>query len=90
MALQIVNSGSSLRLVGDATEKWIQKNKVVSITVVRENSIRMDMPELLQTILFRYEDVTVPAAADASSLAELINTMITDCVCSKACDCGIR
>lgn len=90
MSLQIISEGSSIRLMGNNHEKLVQKSKIVNISVISEQVIRMDMEDFLQTILLRHETITLPNTPDASGLAAAINLMITDCVCSKACDCGIR
>lgn len=84
MALQIINNGASIRLVGEYGEKLVMKYRIVQVVVIRGETIRIEMDDTLKSIVFRYSDVTNPSTNDASHLAAVINGMITSCVC---CDC---
>lgn len=85
--LQIINNGASIKLTSSYAERLIQKNRISAITVVNAVVIRIDLNKPLQPVVIRHEEVSQPNTATTSTLALAINTMITDCVCSKVCNC---
>lgn len=90
MPIQIINNGASIRFLSDTAEKLVMKHTIRQVTIQREESIQIELDAILKTMVFRHSDVALPVTSDATALVTAINTMITDCVCSKACDCGIR
>ncbi|MEP7374736.1 MAG: hypothetical protein ABI675_15175 [Chitinophagaceae bacterium] len=85
MAIEIKNNGASIRFIGNAAEKLVMKHTIKNVSVIRQESIRIDMDETLKNIAFRHSDVTEPVTSNAVILAAAINAMITACVC---CECN--
>jgi len=81
MPIQIINNGASIKFAGGGMEQLIMKQSVLEISIVGENIIKIGVGEPLTNKYFRQSDVTLPITTSAIELRDLINTMITNCVC---------
>jgi hypothetical protein len=61
------------------------KTTIKTISIIRQETIRIDVNETHKSIAFRHAEVTDPVTGSAQDLALLLNGMITECVC---CNCG--
>lgn len=85
MSLSIRNLGASIEFTNGEGHKLVLKNNIKTISIIRHETIRIDVNEEHKAIAFRHADVTNPVTGSAQALAYLINGMITECVC---CHCA--
>jgi hypothetical protein len=84
MAIGIQNMGASIRFTSGESLKLVLKHTIKTISVIRHETIRIDVSEAHKAIAFRHAEVTEPVTSSAQALAYLINDMVTECVC---CNC---
>ena len=87
MAIIIGNNGSSIRFSSSLGDKLVLKHSIKTVSVIKHETIRLNINEEIKNLAFRHSDVVNPITGNAHELALLINTMITDCVCCK-CSAG--
>ncbi|MEP7374735.1 MAG: hypothetical protein ABI675_15170 [Chitinophagaceae bacterium] len=63
----------------------VMKHSVKRIGIVREDIIRIDTGNPLESVFIRHRDVLQPVTQTAIDLVYLFNRLISDCVC---CDCS--
>lgn len=85
MSLAIHNMGASIRFVGREGYKLVMKSTIKTISIIRHETICIDVSDTHKAIAFRHVEVTDPVTNTAYDLAHLINAMVTECVC---CNCS--
>lgn len=85
MAIGIHNMGASIKFAGHDGLRLVLKSSIKTISIIRHETIRIDVNDTHKAIAFRYTEVTDPVTNSAHDLAYLINDMITECVC---CNCS--
>lgn len=83
MSYQIYDNGASIRIVNNTGEKLVMKHQVVQLSIVSDSIIKIDQGDPLTAIYINFSEVTDPLAATPGALRDLLNTYITNCVCSS-------
>jgi hypothetical protein len=81
MTYQIYNNGAFIRIVSESGERRIMKQYIVEVRAVNEQTLKIDVGDPLSAIYINQPAVTDPSVGDAATLRDLINIMITGCVC---------
>ena len=77
MPTQIINNGASLKIVSDTSTRYITKQQIKEIGIVRSDIIKLDLGEgPLYNVFIDHNDVTDPVTATPSDLRDAINTML--------------
>ena len=89
MDYRIIDKGASICISNDVEEKLILKHHIVEISVVKERVIKIAVQNVLKTVFIKASDIKEPIWGTFHELRDLINSMITTCVCCQ-CDCPDR
>lgn len=77
MITEIINSGSSLRLISDGSPKFILKNQIREVEIVRDTIIKIDIGQgTLYNVFVDQLEVTNPASANVGELRDKIMEML--------------
>lgn len=78
MAIQIINSGASIKIVTNGVARLITKLQIREIVVINTNIIKIDLGlGTLHNIFIPHADVTVPVTPNPEALRDAINDMLT-------------
>ena len=71
MITEIINGGSSLRLISDGSPKFILKNQIREVEIVRDTIIKIDIGQgTLYNVFVDQLEVTNPASANVGELRD--------------------
>lgn len=77
MATEIINNGSSLKIVTDGSPRFILKNQIKEVEVVRDTIIKIDIGQgALYNVFVDQTEVTNPASASVEELRDKIIDML--------------
>lgn len=77
MATEIINNGSSLKIVTDGSPRFILKHQIKEVEVVRDTIIKIDIGQgALYNVFVDQTEVTVPASTDVNDLRDKIMEML--------------
>jgi hypothetical protein len=77
MSTQIINAGASLKVVTDAAPRFILKNQIKEVVVLRDTIIKIDIGQgALYNIFIDQLDVTSPASTSVDDLRDKIMDML--------------
>lgn len=77
MATEISNTGSSLKIVVDLAPRYILKNQIREVEVVRDTIIKIDIGQgALYNVFIDQADVDSPASTSVDDLREQIMAML--------------
>lgn len=77
MITEIINSGSSLRLISDGSPKFVLKNQIREVEIVRDTIIKIDIGQgTLYNVFVDQLEVTNPASANVGELRDKIMDML--------------
>lgn len=77
MVTEIINNGASLKIVTDNAPRFILKNQIKEVEVVRDTIIKIDIGQgALYNVFIDQTEVTVPASASVEALRDLIMDML--------------
>jgi hypothetical protein len=77
MATEITNNGSSLKILLDGSPRFILKNQIKEVEVVRDTIIKIDIGQgALYNVFIDQADVTNPASTSVDDLRDQIIAML--------------
>lgn len=77
MSTQIINKGASLKIITDKSPRFILKNQIREVEIVRDSVIKIDIGQgALYNVFIDQTDVTVPESASVEELHEKIMEML--------------
>ncbi|MDP3146043.1 MAG: hypothetical protein Q8T03_13320 [Bacteroidota bacterium] len=77
MATEIINNGSSLKIVTDNAPRFILKNQIKEVEVVRDTIIKIDIGQgALYNVFVDQAEVTTPVSATVEELRDKIMEML--------------
>ena len=77
MATEITNNGSSLKILTDGSPRFILKNQIKEVEVVRDTIIKIDIGQgTLYNVFIDQLDVTNPVSKDVDDLRDQIMAML--------------
>lgn len=77
MATEIINNGASLKIVTDNAPRFILKNQIKEVEVVRDTIIKIDIGQgALYNVFVDQGEVTVPASVSVEDLRDKIMDML--------------
>jgi len=77
MATEIINNGASLKIVTDNAPRFILKNQIKEVEVVRDTIIKIDIGQgALYNVFIDQTEVTAPASATVEELRDKIMDML--------------
>lgn len=77
MSTQIINAGASLKVVTDASPRFILKNQIKEVVVLRDTIIKIDIGQgALYNIFIDQLDVTLPTSTSVDDLRDKIMDML--------------
>lgn len=77
MATQIINNGTSIKIVTNEAPRFILKNQIIEVVVIRDTIIKIDIGlGALYNVFIDQLEVTVPATASADELRDKIVEML--------------
>ena len=76
-SIQIFNDGASIRVVTDGVAKFVTKDDVQEIVVVKNTIVKVDTGRgALRNTFINHPDVTIPLAPSPEALRDIINAML--------------
>ena len=77
MSTQIINAGASIKVVTDNVPRFILKNQIKEVGVLRDTIIKIDIGQgALYNIFIDHLDVTAPTSASVDELRDKIMDML--------------
>lgn len=77
MATEIINNGSSLKIVTDGSPRFVLKNQIKEVEVVRDTIIKIDIGQgALYNVFVDQKEVTNPVSANVEELRDKIIDML--------------
>src|SRR5579872_867072 len=77
MATEITNNGSSLKIVTDGSPRFILKNQIREVEVVRDTIIKIDIGQgALYNVFIDQTTVDAPVSKDVNDLRDQIIAML--------------
>jgi hypothetical protein len=77
MATEIINNGASLKIVVDSSPRYILKNQIKEVEVVRDSIIKIDIGQgALYNVFIDQADVDSPTSTSPDDLREQIMGML--------------
>ena len=77
MPTQIINNGSSLKIVINAATRYILKSQIIEVVVVRDTIIKIDIGQgALYNLFIDQIEVTAPISSSVSDLRDKIMDML--------------
>ena len=81
MSTQIINAGASLKVVTDSAPRFILKNQIKEVVVLRDTIIKIDIGQgALYNIFIDQLDVTSPTSTSVDELRDKIMDMLQSIV----------
>lgn len=78
MATEIINNGTSLKIVTEAVPRFILKSQIKDVNVLRDTIIKIDIGQgTLNNVYVDQVDVTVPASISVDDLRDKIIAMLS-------------
>lgn len=77
MSYYIFDNGDCIKFIKDGQLFFLAKSKVMDITVIREDVIKIGMSNCLSAIFFRHQDVASPVTFNAMMLTILLNSWVS-------------
>lgn len=77
MATEILNNGASLKITSDGSPRFILKNQIREVEIVRDTIIKIDIGQgALYNVFIDQADVTAPASSNVDDLRDQIMAML--------------
>ncbi|MGQ0829336.1 MAG: hypothetical protein ACT4ON_13190 [Bacteroidota bacterium] len=77
MPTQIINNGSSLKIVTNNVPRYVLKNQIIEVTVLRDTIIKIDIGQgALYNIFIDQLDVNAPASTSVDDLRDKLMDML--------------
>lgn len=77
MATEILNNGASLKITSDGSPRFVLKNQIREVAIVRDTIIKIDIGQgALYNVFIDQADVTVPTSASVDDLRDQIMAML--------------
>lgn len=77
MATEILNNGASLKITSDGSQRFILKNQIREVEIVRDTIIKIDIGQgALYNVFIDQLDVSVPASSNVDDLRDQIMAML--------------
>lgn len=77
MATEILNNGASLKITSDGSPRFILKNQIREVEIVRDTIIKIDIGQgALYNVFIDQVEVTVPVSANVDDLRDQIMAML--------------
>jgi hypothetical protein len=85
MAIEISDNGASLKIKNGTQVRFIMKNQIQEIVVVKTDTVKIDIGKgALYNVFIPFADVTVPAVANVEALRDAINEMLSHAAAGTA------
>lgn len=78
MSYEIIDTGASIRFIGDEGFFYLMKHQIKSIQQVRDNMIRIDTGCCFHSVFIQAHHVTHPETYGAEHLAQLLNAWTSE------------
>lgn len=77
MATEIINNGASLKITTDGSPRFVLKNQIKEVAVVRDTIIKIDIGQgALYNVFVDQAEVTNPASANVEELRDKLMEML--------------
>lgn len=81
MTWQIFDLGGSINFQTEYNIHLVMKSAILSLKVIKGNIIKVETENPFQSIYIRHSDVYAPVTAIPNDLRDLLNNMISNCLC---------
>lgn len=87
MATEITNNGSSLKILKDGTPRFILKNQIKGLEIVRDTIIKIDIGQgALHDVFIDQAEVTTPASPTVNDLLDQLMAMLQTVVAATVAE----
>ena len=77
MIVEIINSGASLKIISDGSPRFVLKNQIREVEIVRDTIIKIDIGQgALYNVFVDQAEVTVPTSLNVADLRDKIMEML--------------
>lgn len=77
MTVEIINSGASLKIISDGSPRFVLKNQIREVEIVRDTIIKIDIGQgALYNVFVDQAEVTVPTSLNVADLRDKIMEML--------------
>ena len=73
--MDIINNGVNIKVVNGTIERHIFKNVIREISVVKTDTVKIDIGQGINNIFIKYSDVVNPVTANVAALRDALDAM---------------